>query len=123
MYRQIAAILLFFAFAAQTFDRTVIVLGYHGNTAAYAKNCENKARPQLQCRGKCQMMKKLQEEENKKEQSPERKGENRLEFVFLSKSLTTVLLLSTAMQKDVYPMLTSPKTIDRPRTLLRPPIC
>jgi hypothetical protein len=79
MLKQFAAILLLFAFSVQIFNRTAIVLDYYANTASFAKNCENKSKPILHCNGKCQMMKKLQEEEKKDQQSPERKVENKNE--------------------------------------------
>ncbi len=81
MFRYITAILLTISFAAQTFQQAVIVVGYYTNTASYAKACENKAKPMMHCNGKCQMMKKLQEEERRDQQSPERKLENKVEVV------------------------------------------
>jgi hypothetical protein len=85
MLKTITTIILLGAFAAQTFNRSVIVLDYYSNKAAFAKKCENKARPQLLCKGKCQMLKKLKQEEKKDEQNPERRLENKSE-VFSSKS-------------------------------------
>ena len=79
MFRQITAIFLLIAFAAQIFSKAVIVLDYYTNTVSYAKNCENKIKPTLHCNGKCQMMKKLQEEEKKDQQNPERKIDNKNE--------------------------------------------
>jgi hypothetical protein len=79
MFRQITAIFLLIAFAAQIFSKAAVVLDYYANTASYSKNCENKSKPILHCNGKCQMMKKLQEEEKKDQQNPERKVENKNE--------------------------------------------
>ncbi|HJU45470.1 MAG TPA: hypothetical protein VJ647_01750 [Chitinophagaceae bacterium] len=73
MFRQIIATILLLAFVFQTFYRTVIIMDYYTNTAAYAKNCENKARPKLHCNGKCQMMKKIKEEEKKEKEDAERR--------------------------------------------------
>jgi hypothetical protein len=84
----LAAILLLFAFSAQIFNRAAIVLGYYANTASFAKNCENKTVPKLHCNGKCQMLKKLREEEKKEQQNPERKIDNKNE-VASSKSFFT----------------------------------
>ena len=81
MLRKIAAIILLFAFAAQAFNGAAIVVGYYTNSAAFAKNCENKARPTLHCNGKCQMMKKLNEQEKKEKQGPERKEVNQNEAI------------------------------------------
>lgn len=81
MLRNIATIILLTAFAAQTFQRGFMVLDYYANTEAFAKNCENKARPQMHCNGQCLLMKKIQEEEKKDQQRPERKMENKFEVV------------------------------------------
>ncbi len=70
---------------AQTFSNAAIVGSYYVNTADYAKNCINKARPKMHCNGKCQMMKKLKQEEKKDAQNPERRS-NGNENVLSSKS-------------------------------------
>ena len=62
------------AFLGQTFNRAVIVSSSYTNSAAYAKNCVNKAKPMLHCNGKCQMLKKMKQEENNDKQNPERRG-------------------------------------------------
>jgi hypothetical protein len=62
MIRYLTVLVLLAAFAAQTFNQAVIVLEYYINTTSFAKNCENKARAELHCEGKCQMLKKINEE-------------------------------------------------------------
>ena len=74
MFKQLTVVILLTAFAMQTFNRAVIVFNYYTNTASFAKNCENKAKPMLHCNGKCQMMKKMRQQENKDQQVPERKS-------------------------------------------------
>jgi hypothetical protein len=76
MFKQVTAVVLLAALSLQILNRTVIYIGYYANMAAYAKSCENKARPVMHCNGKCQMMKKLQQEEKKDSQLPERKSTN-----------------------------------------------
>jgi hypothetical protein len=66
MIRQLFAYVLLMAVALQTFNRGVIVSGYY--LKAYVKNCENKAKPQMHCNGRCQMMKKLKNEESHDQQ-------------------------------------------------------
>lgn len=100
MFRQIAAIFLLIAFTAQVFNRTVIVLDYNINTAAFAKNCENKAKPMMHCNGKCQMMKKLKEEEKKEQQSPERKADNKNEVVSSKSFFTTLSFQKLSLQNE-----------------------
>jgi hypothetical protein len=77
-YRQITAILFFAALLAQTFSRSFVIADYYTNTSKCAKDCINKARPKMHCNGKCQMMKKLQQEEKKDQETPDRKGENKI---------------------------------------------
>jgi len=66
---------------AQSFDKALIVADYFARTSAYAKNCENKKKPQMQCQGKCQMMKKLEQQEKDNQSYPERKIENKQEVL------------------------------------------
>jgi len=85
MFRQLTAFVIFFAFVAQSLNGLLVLVDYCANTSAYAKTCINKAKPKLHCNGKCQMMKKMREEEKKEQQLPERKYENKFE-VLSSKS-------------------------------------
>lgn len=78
MFRPLTTIALLFLFAAQTFQREGFILGYFLNTEPYAKNCVNKARPQLRCNGKCQLAQKIREKEQQEQNRPDRKGETQL---------------------------------------------
>ena len=69
------------AFLIQTFSKPFIIADYYANTADYAKNCINKLIPAMHCNGKCQMMKKLQEQEKKDQESSERKSGNKTEVL------------------------------------------
>lgn len=73
MFRITATILLLAAFSAQTFQQAAWVLDYYTNTASFAARCENKALPKMHCNGKCQLMKKLQQEQKKDQERSERK--------------------------------------------------
>jgi hypothetical protein len=91
MFKQLTAIFLMLAFAVQTFNRAVIVVDYYANTAAYAKNCINKARPAMHCNGKCQVMKKIQEEEKKDQENAERKDAGKGNKLTCSNAFLTTL--------------------------------
>lgn len=123
LFRQTTALLLLLAFALQTFSKTVFALDYFVNTTAYAKNCENKAQPQMHCNGKCQMMKMIAQEEKKDQQNPERKAENKNELVLSSKSFYPSLRLSGAVQKHYFLPVASGSVLHMPRALFHPPIC
>ena len=56
--------LLMLLLLTQTFWKWAIVIEYNMNRNFIAKNlCINKVKPKLHCNGKCQMMKRLAEEE------------------------------------------------------------
>jgi hypothetical protein len=111
MCKQVLTILLFTAFAVQTFSSGLIWFNYYSNTRAFAKNCENKTRPALHCNGKCQAMKKIQQQEKKEQQNGERKSENKLQ-VLSSKSFFYCYpdIASPAIVKAVNVEKTAPLT-------------
>lgn len=80
MLKQVTAFLFFVAFIGQSFNKPFIVMDYYTNNAAYLKACINKAKPKMNCKGKCQMMKKLQEEEKKDQQLPDRNPDTKTEI-------------------------------------------
>lgn len=49
---------------AQAWVRTAWALDYHWRRAVYLKACENKARPQLHCDGKCYLLKQIKKSES-----------------------------------------------------------
>lgn len=95
MFKQLTTILILLAFIAQTFNRAAVVANYYTNTAAYAKNCINKTKPQLHCNGKCQMMKQLKEEEKKEQQNNNRKSSQ--DEVLSSKSFFASITITRAI--------------------------
>ncbi len=119
--KQVIAFIFLLAFAMQTFSRAIIVWDYALNTKAYAKNCENKARPQMHCNGKCQMMKKLQEQEKKDQQNSERKAENKSELIFAYYNCTpTNNLIYTKISRQ-YPAKPAEKEIKISSAIFHPP--
>ena len=76
----------------------------------------------MSCNGKCQMMKKLQQEEKKDQENPERKSENKNEIAVSSKSFfTSVPTYCINFQKRLYPTLQSTKETDRSFEIFHPP--
>ncbi|CAN5756158.1 hypothetical protein BH11BAC4_BH11BAC4_22320 [soil metagenome] len=122
MLKIITATIFLLAFASQTFYKAFIIFDYAANTRAYAKNCVNKARPKMHCNGKCQVMKKLQEEERKDAQNAERKSENKNENILSSKSFFATTTASTTQQIIItYPSLQAGKVKKMPRAVFHPP--
>lgn len=120
MLKQFAVIFLFAAFAVQTFNKAIVVFNYYTNTAAFAKNCENKARPMLHCNGRCQMMKKLKQEENKDKQNPERRNENKNEVLYCSKNSFSIEQYNT-ITVITYPRFNNSDTKEFSSDFFQPP--
>ncbi len=120
MLKQFTTMFLMVAFAVQTFNRAVIVFNYYSNTAAFAKNCENKTKPMLHCNGRCQMLKKLKQEENKDKQNPERRNDNKNEVLYCSKSQFNWQRHQTCIEKK-YPSFNTSITKDISVDFFQPP--
>lgn len=119
MLKQLAAFIILIAFMAQTFNRAAVVADYYTNTFAYAKNCVNKAKPQLHCNGKCQMMKKLKEEEKKDQQNAQRKSAP--DEVLSSKSFFAVVHSTKQTIVTEHFISNSGSPIDRASDFFHPP--
>lgn len=65
LFRQAVVIVFIASFLTHTIGNGFFVVDYYLNTAKYEQNCINKARPKLKCKGRCQLMKKIQEQEEK----------------------------------------------------------
>jgi hypothetical protein len=120
MWKQLTAGILLLAFITSSFCNAFIVFDYYGNTASYAKNCVNKNLPKLHCNGKCQMMKKLQQEEKKDKNNSDRKGENKIE-VISSKSFFVAILPKSVSLHRIYGVFKDGIAKDQAYSLLRPP--
>lgn len=82
----IAASILILLVMVQSFTSWIIVAEYTINKEYIAKNlCINKERPKLHCKGKCQLMKKLVEEENQNSSSNTQTGKIKMDVLFVQK--------------------------------------
>ncbi|MES2431088.1 MAG: hypothetical protein V4556_09130 [Bacteroidota bacterium] len=121
MAKQVIALTILLAFVLQMFNKAFIVVDYLTNTKAFAKNCVNKAKPKMRCNGKCQMMKRLEQEEKKEQQVPERKSENKFETIS-SRSFFAVLPLHSENALSInYRILSAPAEKRMPRSHFHPP--
>ena len=76
------AFILSLIFLVQSFNQGFCYLDYILRRADYEKQCINKALPQMHCNGKCQLMKKIMEQEKKEQQqAPEMKYAGKVEVL------------------------------------------
>ena len=119
MFKQLIAGLLLVAITLQILNKAVIYIDYYTNTAAYFKNCENKAKLSMHCNGKCQMMKKIQQQEKKDQQNPERRVG--MDEVISSRSYFISLNILHCSAKQVYHFYNDSRTAAMPRSFFHPP--
>jgi hypothetical protein len=119
--KQVIASFFLWAFAMQTFNTSFVVYDYYANTSAYAKNCENKAKPQMHCLGKCQMMKKMQQKENKDQENSDRKSVAKQTILSSKSFFATAPFYKGCFVRKVYASLPSPKATNRSFEIFHPP--
>src|SRR3954469_19820506 len=94
--KKIIAIIAFMGILLQTFSQVVVVSQYYANKDFIAKNlCENRARPQMHCDGKCCLKKKLAREG--KEQAPGSRNQKSEEVVNLFHSDANFFIVHTSL--------------------------
>lgn len=121
MFRKITATVLLMAFVAQTFSAPFIRLDYFFNQADYARNCVNKARPMLHCNGKCQVMKKIKEEEKKEQETQERKMASKVEVLSSRSFYSTPAEQPSVAIAHNYSIINDDAIVHRARTVFHPP--
>jgi hypothetical protein len=119
--QKIVATILLLAFFGQTFSQGFLYIDYLVHKAAYVKKCVNKARPQMHCNGKCQLMKKIEERE-KKERGlpPEMKLSGKAE-VLSSKSFYGTIDIFSISIRNSYFMRFVANPVDRAFSVFHPP--
>jgi hypothetical protein len=116
-------LLLMVALMAQSFNRVFIIVDYYANTASFAEKCENKARPSMHCNGKCQMIKKLKQEENKENKSPGKRNENRNELVTCNDPSFKWHIPVPVTTNEKHFVENDSDTFKMPRSCFHPPSC
>jgi hypothetical protein len=80
-YKKSVSLIILCAFMLQALYSPFLLLHYYLNTASYEKNCINKAKKWMHCNGKCQLMKKILEQEKKEEKNSEMKFAGKTELI------------------------------------------
>lgn len=86
------------------------------------KRCENKARPQLHCNGKCQLMKKILEQEKKEQgQAPELKIAAKTDALSSKSFFPSYVTVVKIERSALFIQYTIGFPVDRSRSLFHPP--
>ncbi|MFN4008103.1 MAG: hypothetical protein ACK4HE_11380 [Chitinophagaceae bacterium] len=114
--------MLTLAFVLQMFNRYFIFLGYQVNQEDYIKNCINKYRPALHCKGKCQMLSKLKQEEKKDQNNPDRKGEKKeVTSQYINTTENVVVFSNISLYITYPPQINDLTIIHKSFAMFRPP--
>ena len=120
MKYKLTAVLLIIAIVSSSFSRFFIYAGYQLNkNYITAKLCENRNRPWLHCNGKCYLMKKLKQAEEKQNAS-EREAQKNLVQESLCNDIPDVKFYTQLLQVIAIPN----NRIDLPKgynAIFRPP--
>lgn len=113
--------LLLFTFLAQTFSQGWYYMGYVIEKKAYMQRCINKYRPQLHCDGKCQLMKKIKEQEEKEQQQAPELKIAKTQVFSSSSSFPCFIPKPVSTKRSFYEIIKSGAPVDRPAALFHPP--
>jgi hypothetical protein len=105
----------------QTFSRSLALADYMVNLEAYKKACINKASPKLHCNGKCQILKKVNQQEADTEKNTTVPTFNQFELALSSKSFFPKIQLVTEEVRINFYTYQSEITPDYVDTIFHPP--
>ena len=119
----ITGLILLFLVAAQSFSPWITIGQYAINKEYISKNlCINKDRPKLHCNGKCQLMKKLAEEEKQNAPAESSLGKNKTSLEWYWQDLPPQEITALAGLKTLWPSLdASSLCTSDPRSVFHPP--
>ena len=87
MLKRFVAILLILTVISSNLTKCIVFATFKINQKYIATNlCENRDKPQMNCEGKCYLMKKLKQAEEKEQQQQHQSQKNLLQEAFLSKT-------------------------------------
>ncbi|TCC97476.1 hypothetical protein EZ437_19915 [Pedobacter psychroterrae] len=89
MFLRPISIVLLFSLLFANLSPAFVYLGFEANQSYIAKVlCENKDKPQLHCEGKCYLMKKLKQAQEKEQKQERQSQKLQVQDAVLSKTVT-----------------------------------
>jgi len=124
MRKQIITVFLMLIWLCQLSGRYIVMLDFYVNQDYIAKNlCVNRNKPEMHCNGKCHLTKKMNEEDRKDQENPDRKMDSRNEIFYASLSYHDFLkpVFTNITNSYLHPYSIG-TPIDQPSAVFRPPI-
>ena len=116
--------ILLFLVATQAFSKWVLLLEFAWNRDYIAATlCENRAKPNLHCGGKCQLRKKMTADEKQQNPAQNPSGKSAFQEVLFTATMTVPVLQQLAQDTTVHFALSQHwKTVVPPCSVFRPPL-
>jgi hypothetical protein len=123
MIRRIIALTLLLALLSSILSKLFVYAEFKSNQATIAATlCENRDRPELNCQGKCYLMKKLKAAEDKeKKQENQTQKKASVDLFFLNETVAPVLAITVPAQKKASTQKFTLPEFDR--EIAHPPSC
>jgi len=122
MTQRCIALILLLAFMAMSFSQAVVVVNFYANQDVIAKTlCENRDKPMMHCCGRCQLRKRLANQQNQDKDNPGRKADNKNSTLFFQLAGSLLALPSIDLISSSYASLTAPMPVDRALPFFHPP--
>jgi hypothetical protein len=123
MIRRIIALALLLAMLSPILAKLFVYAEFKSNQEYIAATlCENRDRPELNCEGKCYLMKKLKAAEDKeKKQENQAQKKASVDLFFVEKTVAPVLVITIPAQKKASTQKFSLPEFDR--EIAHPPSC
>lgn len=123
MIRRIIALALLLAMLSPILAKLFVYAEFKSNQAYIAATlCENRDRPELNCEGKCYLMKKLKAAEDKeKKQENQAQKKASVDLFFVEETVAPVLVIIIPAQKKTSTQKFSLPEFDR--EIAHPPSC
>jgi hypothetical protein len=101
MIRRLIAFTLLLALLSSILSKLFVYAEFKSNQAYIAATlCENRDRPELNCQGKCYLMKKLKEAEDKeKKQENQAQKKASVDLFFVNEPVAPVLVMTVPAKK------------------------
>lgn len=120
MLQKLTAYLLVLSILAAGFSRYIIYAGFALNKQYIASTlCENKDKPQLNCKGKCYLMKKVKQAEEKEKQEEQSNQKAKYQEAFLN---TAIKITVPETEREIaFASLFPQATIKKSYSIFHPP--
>jgi hypothetical protein len=120
--KQCTAFLLLLALLGQTFSNELIVADFYANQDSIARSlCVNRDKPEMHCNGRCQLCKRLAQDNNKDKDTPERKDNAKSRLLISPAACDVAVAGPPGAPLHHFPGSSSGRPTDRPSFCFHPP--